>query len=94
MDTVNGAAQPGNPIAVVFRPPKKRTVTFCRLAARSSQTVMIWKIVISALVGGGVGFAYYRFVGCPTGTCPLTSNPYVSTIYGAVLGVLIGTQFR
>lgn len=55
---------------------------------------MIWKIVISALVGGGVGFAYYRFVGCPTGTCPLTSNPYVSTIYGAVLGVLIGTQFR
>lgn len=55
---------------------------------------MIWKLVISVLVGGGAGFAYYRFVGCATGTCPLTSNPYLSTIYGAVIGGLIGDQFR
>ena len=56
--------------------------------------VMIWKIGIGILVGGGLGFAYYRTVSCATGTCPLTSNPYLSTIYGAVLGALIGSQFR
>ena len=55
---------------------------------------MLWKIVIGVLAGGGIGFAYYRFIGCSTGTCPLTSNPYLSTIYGAVLGVLIATQLR
>lgn len=55
---------------------------------------MILRVIIGILVGGGLGFAYYRFVGCSTGTCPLTSNPVISTIYGAVLGVLLATSFR
>lgn len=55
---------------------------------------MILRTIIGILVGGGLGFAYYRFVGCSTGTCPLTSNPIISTIYGAVLGVLLATSFR
>lgn len=55
---------------------------------------MIWKTVIGVLVGGGLGFAYYRFIGCSTGTCPLTSNPVISTIYGAVLGALMAGSFR
>ena len=55
---------------------------------------MILKLIIGAVVGGGLGFAYYRFVGCSTGTCPLTSHPVVSSIYGAVLGALIATSIR
>jgi len=39
--------------------------------------------------GGGLGFAYYRFIGCASGTCPITSNPYISTIYGAVMGYMM-----
>lgn len=38
------------------------------------------------LVGAGVGLGYQHFIGCRTGTCPITSNPYVSTLYGAVMG--------
>lgn len=39
------------------------------------------------VVGGGtLGFAYYRFVGCSSGACPLTSNPWISTLYGALVG--------
>ena len=55
---------------------------------------MIPRIIIGILVGGGLGFAYYKFVGCSSGTCPLTSNPIISTIYGAVLGVLLATSIH
>ena len=37
-------------------------------------------------VGAAGGYAYYRFVGCSTGGCPITSNPWISTAYGAFLG--------
>ena len=55
---------------------------------------MILRIFIGILVGGGLGFAAYKFIGCSSGACPLTSNPWVSTIYGAVLGALVATSFR
>lgn len=45
------------------------------------------------VAGGGVaGFAYYYFVGCQSGTCPITSNPYVSTLYGGLVGYLLGRR--
>ena len=53
---------------------------------------MIIRLIIGICVGGGLGFAYYKFVGCSTGTCPLTSNPYISTIYGMALGALAATN--
>ena len=55
---------------------------------------MMLRLVIGALVGGGLGFAYYKLVGCSTGACPLTSNPWISSIYGAVLGLLVAGSFR
>jgi hypothetical protein len=55
---------------------------------------MILKLVMGVVIGGGLGFAFYKFVGCSTGRCPLTSNPIISTIYGAVLGAFIATSFR
>jgi len=51
--------------------------------------VMISRIIIGVLVGGGLGFAFYKCVGCSTGACPLTSNPFTSTVYGAVIGALV-----
>ena len=44
---------------------------------------------LGALIGGLVGFGYYKLVGCSTGTCPLTSNPWTSTLYGSVIGCLV-----
>lgn len=53
-----------------------------------------WKrylpMMILAVVGLIAGFLYYRLVGCVSGACPITSNPYISTVYGGVLGTLIG----
>lgn len=52
-------------------------------------STMIVRLVIGVVLGGVAGFAYYRFVGCSSGACPITSNPYISTVYGAVMGVLV-----
>lgn len=46
------------------------------------------RLVLFVLIGAIVGFLVYRFIGCRTGTCAITSNPYISTIYGAVVGLL------
>jgi hypothetical protein len=40
-------------------------------------------------VGALGGFAYWYFIGCAGGTCPLTSNPLVSTGYGSAIGFLL-----
>ena len=45
--------------------------------------------IIGAAVGGGLGYLYYKLVGCASGTCPITSNPIISSIYGAVFGLLV-----
>jgi len=55
---------------------------------------MILRILIGAAIGAGLGFGWHKFVGCPTGGCPLTANPYVATLYGMTMGALIATSFR
>lgn len=55
---------------------------------------MFLRIIIGAVAGGGLGFAYYKFVGCSTGTCPLTSNPIISSLYGMVVGALVAGSFH
>ncbi|NQU11297.1 YtxH domain-containing protein [bacterium] len=52
------------------------------------------RIVIGVVVGGMLGFGYYRLIGCSTGACPLTSNPWLSTLYGMLLGGLFGSSFH
>lgn len=55
---------------------------------------MILRIAIGALVGGVVGFGWCKLIGCSAGTCPLTSNPYTSTLFGMLMGGLIATSLR
>ena len=50
---------------------------------------VVLKIVIGAVIGAGVGFAMYRFVGCRSGACPLTGNPYVAMVIWGLMGALI-----
>ena len=47
------------------------------------------KILSGLLIGGGLGFAYYYFIGCRTGACPISSNPLISTAYGSLIGLLL-----
>ena len=51
---------------------------------------MMLKYVIGAVAGGIIGyFVLYRLIGCSSGSCPMTANPYLSTIIGIVMGLLV-----
>ena len=50
---------------------------------------MILRLAIGAAVGGLLGYGAYRFIGCSSGACPLTANPWVSTVLGMVFGALL-----
>lgn len=45
--------------------------------------------VLGAIAGGISGYIYYAQIGCVNGTCAITSNPWRSTVYFAVLGLLL-----
>jgi len=45
--------------------------------------------IIGITLGALAGFAYYYFIGCESGTCPITSNPYITTLYGAAFGAVL-----
>lgn len=49
----------------------------------------IIKYIFGGLIGGVLGFGFYFFIGCKSGTCPIQSNPFASTIFGIIFGVLI-----
>jgi len=46
------------------------------------------RAVLFTAGGAVLGFAYHKFVGCSTGTCPITANQWSSILYGALLGFL------
>ena len=49
---------------------------------------------IGALLGAITGFLDWKYVGCLTGTCAITSNPFRSTIYGTIMGSLLLSLFN
>jgi hypothetical protein len=55
---------------------------------------MIVRILIGAVLGAFVSLAYYKFSGCRSGTCPITSDPYASALFGIVLGAILAIIIR
>ncbi len=50
--------------------------------------------VIGLAVGALGGYIYYAQVGCVSGTCAITSNPWLSTAWGAAFGYLVLDMFN
>jgi len=46
------------------------------------------KTMLASLIGAAAGYLYYALVGCASGGCIISANPYVSTLYGAIMGIV------
>lgn len=53
-----------------------------------------WTYLLGIVLGAVGGYLYWRYIGCSTGTCPITSSPTISSIYGGLMGVLLGGMFK
>ena len=45
--------------------------------------------IAGAALGIAIGFLYWKYVGCVSGTCEITSKPINSMVYFGVMGGLI-----
>nr|WP_294861281.1 DUF6132 family protein [uncultured Fluviicola sp.] len=50
--------------------------------------------LIGVILGGVGGYAYYHFIGCSSGSCPITSKPVNSILYGSMMGFLLLSSFN
>lgn len=47
--------------------------------------------VIAGLIGG---YLYWMYIGCNSGTCPITSSPLNSALWGGTMGGLLFSMFE
>ncbi|MDZ7743841.1 MAG: DUF6132 family protein [Bacteroidota bacterium] len=50
--------------------------------------------VIGLVIGAVGGYLYYHFIGCNSGSCAITSNPFMSVLWGALMGYLVFDMFK
>ncbi len=46
------------------------------------------KTLIGVVIGGIGGYLYYYYIGCTSGSCPITSNPWSSIFSGSLIGMI------
>ncbi len=51
-------------------------------------------LITFGIIGAIAGYLYYNYVGCLSGQCAITSKPVNSTLYGLILGGLLGSILK
>ncbi len=51
---------------------------------------ILWFKTIFTITGAIGGFLYWKLIGCTSGTCPIQSVWYFSTMWGMAMGYLVG----
>lgn len=69
-------------------PDNKKKIPF-RIPARQ----YLYVVAGFTILGVAGGYAYHYFIGCNTGGCAITSNPYMSMVWGGLLGYLLPDFF-
>lgn len=62
----------------------------CQETLGKIKSKLTLRLILYIVGGAALGFAYYYFIGCASGACPITSNPYMSILWGALFGATLG----
>lgn len=55
-------------------------------------THRISRLLLGAVAGALAGGLYWKFVGCHSGTCPITASPLRTVIVFSVMGILFARE--
>lgn len=77
-------------VNLVRAPPPNARPRGSSTVKRDLKKVQAMKLLLFVVGGAVTGFLYYRLIGCRSGACPITSSPIISTLYGAMIGLLLG----
>lgn len=50
--------------------------------------------ILGIVLGAVGGYIYYIKIGCTSGSCAITSNPWMSVLWGALMGYLLFDMFN
>ena len=50
--------------------------------------------LLGTAAGALGGWLYFIYVGCDSGSCPITSSPVMSAVWGAAVGGILFSMFR
>ena len=79
-------------IYFLFSSPKhisQAFVSFSKSRGMTKNRIVLINVAFT-ITGALSGFLYWKFVGCVSGTCPIKSVWYLSTLWGLVMGYLLG----
>lgn len=68
---------------------EKETSSYLSNTKEFFKSWRFWRSFIAVIIGGLAGFLYYFFVGCNSGSCGITSNPYMSIVWGGLMGLFL-----
>jgi len=51
-------------------------------------------VILFSIVGAIGGFLYWKLIGCQSGSCPIKSVWYLSTLWGLLFGALTGSIIK
>jgi hypothetical protein len=55
------------------------------LSQETNKTRDRLRLALRVAIGAVLGYGFYMVVGCPSGACALTSNPWIPTALGAFI---------
>ena len=53
-----------------------------------------WLTLLGVVIGALGGYLYWLYIGCSSGSCPITSSPFLSSMWGAIMGGLLFSIFK
>ena len=71
--------------------PETTTLNKTKAFFTSRNTIKNFMGLLLGVIGG---YLYYHFIGCTSGTCAITSNPYMSILWGGLMGYLVADIFK
>ena len=50
--------------------------------------------IAGAIIGAFIGYLYWNYIGCNSGTCIITSKPINSAVYFGIMGAILLSIFQ